>query len=485
MLLLLGLRLGWGWEVRRRVAAEIAEAKARGVPILPEDFDQSVIPDEENAAVLYRRAYAEIKFTTQQREFLCNFESAAPLPAADVPTSDAILLANRAPLLLARQARARTSSSWPETNFRHPVVLNYPMVGYELGRLLLLAAEREMERGGHATTVQLWRDLSHLAKSLRGVNAADWSDWEASRVQYWVCIQVERHAHGLAVHSPGPGGEDSSPAAADPEDLRALIRDLLDERAWCDAEARVWYASRMALLDVVPRLPDNPPPRWGFLAWALRPMLEMELLRQARLVGAAAEPVRKGSNFAQAREALPRRISEEDRSRLDRLIHDADDRWGGSAEYLRQVSFKAVADRRLTAVALAVRLYRADHGGDWPASVEALVPGYLPHVPHDPYAAAGVALKLTTVGGRRAAYSVGWDGIDNGGSTAGGWPVPTIGEARWHVADGVLFIEPPPSAAGAGGAAGNSAGAPASRQAQDNQADVRRDERNPQEQDRR
>jgi hypothetical protein len=42
-----------------------------------------------------------------------------------------------------------------------------------------------------------------------------------------------------------------------------------------------------------------------------------------------------------------------------------------------------MAEKRAAAAALAMRLYRVDHN-QWPASLEALVPAYLPAIPNDP-----------------------------------------------------------------------------------------------------
>jgi hypothetical protein len=42
------------------------------------------------------------------------------------------------------------------------------------------------------------------------------------------------------------------------------------------------------------------------------------------------------------------------------------------------------ADRRVAAIALAIRLYRADHLR-WPSSLRELVPAYLREVPADPF----------------------------------------------------------------------------------------------------
>lgn len=45
--------------------------------------------------------------------------------------------------------------------------------------------------------------------------------------------------------------------------------------------------------------------------------------------------------------------------------------------------FRAIADRRMAAILLALKLYEADHEGQLPATLEELVPHYLPHIPLD------------------------------------------------------------------------------------------------------
>src|SRR5665213_2093956 len=50
------LRWLWAREADRRSAALIADAKARGEPILPEDFEAAKVPDADNAAILFSQA---------------------------------------------------------------------------------------------------------------------------------------------------------------------------------------------------------------------------------------------------------------------------------------------------------------------------------------------------------------------------------------------------------------------------------------------
>lgn len=73
--------------------------------------------------------------------------------------------------------------------------------------------------------------------------------------------------------------------------------------------------------------------------------------------------------------------------------------------------FRAQAERRSTAVALAIRLYRLDHNDAFPPTLDALVPAYLPSIPVDPF--DGKPLRYDPQ--RKRVWTVGDDLQDDGG----------------------------------------------------------------------
>lgn len=71
--------------------------------------------------------------------------------------------------------------------------------------------------------------------------------------------------------------------------------------------------------------------------------------------------------------------------------------------------------RSAVLVALAIESYRREHGA-WPADLAALVPSHLPRVPLDPFDGMPMRYKApSTPDARPLIYSVGADGIDDGG----------------------------------------------------------------------
>lgn len=84
---------------------------------------------------------------------------------------------------------------------------------------------------------------------------------------------------------------------------------------------------------------------------------------------------------------------------------------------------------------LAVEAWRGEHGGEPPATLDELVPGHLREPPADPFAPDG-RLRYRVLDGADAlgrvylVYSVGLDGVDDGGVGSGAFPAPA-----WRYAD--------------------------------------------------
>jgi hypothetical protein len=166
-------------------------------------------------------------------------------------------------------------------------------------------------------------------------------------------------------------------------------------------------------------------PAWKFDA--LRLLERFEVLARAAAqetypdtVAVIADPPHREPAEPSRLEALARPLS------LSRSI---------ALEKLLLPHHQRIGERRMAAVALAVRLYRADHGGEWPRTLGELVPTYLPSVPADPFDPRGGPLRYrpsaAAPGGGPVVYSVGRDGTDHGGQR------PAAGFV-WDTRDAVL-----------------------------------------------
>jgi hypothetical protein len=127
------------------------------------------------------------------------------------------------------------------------------------------------------------------------------------------------------------------------------------------------------------------------------------------------------------------------------------------------VDFRAMTDRRLAATALAARWYAADHAGKLPERLQDLMPDYLDAIPSDPMARGGVlkyvrdaansahparparpapasgAATQKSIGVKAPLiYSVGANGLDDGGSES---IASNRGDAdRWQRPDAVVHL---------------------------------------------
>jgi hypothetical protein len=226
--------------------------------------------------------------------------------------------------------------------------------------------------------------------------------------------------------------------------VRALISELLDERDVSEGLRRVYAGERAIQLEMAESFARR--------AWVLRPMFELDAVRVARIRAAFATaaaspdwPTAKSTlahepllwrpdqttlwstmlTTGRARPATERPIDYERILSTDVCVTPSLSR---AIEY----DMKARAERRLSAAALAVRLYQVGHDGLFPPSLDALVPQYLPSVPTDPFNANGKPLRYVILPGalpdgrhRPLVYSVGLDGSDDT-ATRGAATVPAV-----------------------------------------------------------
>ena len=145
-------------------------------------------------------------------------------------------------------------------------------------------------------------------------------------------------------------------------------------------------------------------------AWLLQPLIDREAAAYLRFVTKAAGAL----DAADEPEWVARAPSDAD-------YRAAENRFAPLplAKYLVPSVDRAgraclwrIADHHRAAAALAVRLYAADHGGDLPPTLAALVPDYLPAVPRDATAADAV---IGYDPARRRLWTAGLDGDDDNG----------------------------------------------------------------------
>jgi hypothetical protein len=107
-----------------------------------------------------------------------------------------------------------------------------------------------------------------------------------------------------------------------------------------------------------------------------------------------------------------------------------------------ETSYRSRAERRMAAVVLAIRWYATEHQGQLPATLDALVPKYLPAVPRDAFMAGGEgALRYVRAGPDPRIYSVGHNEADDGGSDSPAKNArKNVRRSRWEELDAVVHL---------------------------------------------
>jgi hypothetical protein len=415
--------LYWGWTAysHRQLAAAIAAVHARREPALPEDFDPPPIPDDENAAVPLRQAAALFKRFESDAKWEDRLSAEARtqltflvrhLEPVDAGMIKRILGRHDLAMHKVRDARRMARADWGIRMRRNIVSILVPHLSEQRGIAQFASAVAIVRHaeGDHAEMLELLRDVLAIAH-----HAADGTPFEVGegmscQLEIGVTELVEQFAPTLDLR-------DSAPRAA----ARALQIDLLDERRRAANHLCVAHVQRAASLDVFVSYFEGK----GALT---EPMYRLDAARAIRARDADVAAARCES-FAGVTRILPkvypefevmeqaeRRFSPRMPPRL--LRHARINTWLiRSPQRAPETYFRALADRRAAAVLLAIRMYELDHGGALPASWADLVGEYLPAIPNDPFAAGGAALRFVRRGDDEIMlYSVGADGVDDGGA---------------------------------------------------------------------
>ncbi len=438
--LVIVLRIWWGHEADRRLQAEIDRIQAAGEPIFPEDFNPTEeTPKEDNAALALIKASEAYDTTYETKEF--------PTPAVMTDEGWALIAqgvaANAETLRLVRSARSMTGLDWG-VRFRSPTInMMLPQVGPQrsLAKMLARFSAYYHSIGDDAAAVELLRDALHHAELVQepptiisylvGVGCSDMT-----------IRTIEFMAHNLAVGD-APG--------ASREQVRALIDDLFDEETPHRELRRAMYSERLFQLDCVMQISGgnlNPaalftvgggggPPSLGVFDMLFRPLMILDgeyMLQHMRQMIEACDR----STWPAAREIM------------DVLEVEAEQVHIGLGSVRRPLSavmlpslgnvvrwyYKGLAERRMAAIALAMRLYELDHGRR-PSTLVELIPDYLAAMPLDPMAAGDRPISYLPNAEQPVLCSVGENGKDDGGA----YVLDAKGRVQREESDTVFYLD--------------------------------------------
>lgn len=458
LILLVGLRLWWGWKAHHLLRVDLGHLAARGEPLAAADLNPGDIPASDNAALPLAQAAALINpANSGPASSMLVYQGYPPFPPAWHQSIDQAVAVHGAVYPLVRQARQGTRADYGIRVTTPAVAVLLPHLNSQRQLALLLAdtALRSHLQGDDAAALELVRDLRVIGRAI--------DQGPAFVVTHLVRVGIDALAMDrIIIIAPeltvAPDAEGATPATApvlpatapaalrrpaSRRQVRELIAELLDEAEQGQALRRAVSAERVMQVDTSAWATGN--------LWLLRPMFDLDARRMVRnneaMHEAARQPDLPAAKAAYARRrparptpkpkpvpAFPGGPAKPNPVSFPTMMSTALD-FAGDRAIERDLRMRT--ERRMAAVALAVRLYRLDHGGAWPASLQELVPRYLPAVPLDPLAAGDkplgyVILKGALPGGgdRPLVYSVGENGVDDtAGVTAP--TVPTLPNYDW------------------------------------------------------
>ena len=417
--MLAGVRWRWGFVAERRLQQKIEEYRAAGEPILPADYAVAPIPDRENAAYYLRQAGQRM--------------TAGPMSPSDVNTdprlaieypgyADKLIADNGKALELIRKARLAAKCDWGTLPNQQSFNTSSPMFSTtrDLLRLGCAAAVVRHHRGDDASAIELLHDALAIGDRC-GQMGLIIPYLVRTACDQLLCHNIEYLAPGL--NSEYKSGEPSGAGPASRENVYHLIARLLDDEGSRTAWRYTVVTERAYQLDLMLSLTERRSgisawsgmisPSWDGIAWAaLKPRWQLQTARMLDELAIVADlPM---LDWAAARRAISRAaqpdvdFSPDPISGILNPLHNISLIWTYSGHV------RAVALARMAATALAIRLYELDHGRR-PEGLLELVPEYLGEAPVDPFADDGRPLGYLPHAPKPILYSVGPDGVDNGG----------------------------------------------------------------------
>jgi hypothetical protein len=235
--------------------------------------------------------------------------------------------------------------------------------------------------------------------------------------------------------------------AATPEQIRQLVDDLLDERAFRDGQRLAMLSERMFEVDTAEAMAAGTfDPTTTAITSSGRPVLGYLLgpiiYNDARLLFERSTrllPVAQAADWQECQaqlKAVPDKSTYGSGHIVMMILEPAMKR------ALLQ-DFRTLTDSRLSAVVVAAWWCAAEHEGKLPDHLNQLVPGYLPAVPAAPMGADAL-LKFGSVAGDPIVYSTGEDGKDDGASTRPSDPTTKRKLAEWDLQDYVIHLKRQP-----------------------------------------
>jgi hypothetical protein len=401
----------------------LAAARAAGEPVTVEelnDWPATRGGGGENVVPVIRAAAAALETETEVWKAFGRADTTVPLSDEDAAAMGAVVQAYAGVLRTLGDALDRPHSVDWQPGYTSPLISHsYPITDLKGTRDLALLFHADAllaHRAGDRR--QALRRAGQILSLGRAV------DYQPGLIPHLVAV-------GITAMSVGAAGEVvpelAVPRDVPPDEVRALIARLLDDLPMRAGLRRAMVTERVMEVDAIEAIlagrmvmrdltgKDMGTAKPGrLLRYVARPYL---LDNAVAAAGYTSRGVKASGakDLVSYRQVVPEEPEYRDklwRYMLASILAPSLDRVG-------QANFRCIAEQRLTAAALAVKLYEAEHEGRGPGTLNDLVPAYLPQVPHDPFLTGDAPIRYVPASEdpkRPRLYSDAANGVDHGGN---------------------------------------------------------------------
>jgi hypothetical protein len=371
LLAILALRLIWGWYIDRQLNAYITDLRDRGEPVHASDIKYARVPDSDDAWPLIVNATKSNTFDSPRSGNVA-YSNYPPYSPTWIKLAAESNVKNAPALALMDEASTKTGANPPD---HFQMIFKTFTPCRHLANTLADAAQYEQSQGRDVVALKRLEQMFLLSDSMRQDDLL---------ISQLVATGIDALAYNVA-KIVAPGLRPDAPQPATRAQVQHLAARLLKEDELWERMRRSFPRERAFAF-------DNAKQAFGD-TWITCPQAKRELLAYVRVcdVGSAvSEPRNAPEIVMRVKRAIP---SIELDSRLE--FPAAANTSQPTLTYFQgfdnpmfvrflNTQIRALADRRTTAISLAIQLFRMDHNR-WPARLDELVPAYLPHLPADPY----------------------------------------------------------------------------------------------------
>ncbi len=406
ILAMTGAWFAWDRVAQRRVNDEIARLRGLGQRVLPEDFNNHpAVAPGDNAASVYLAA-SNFTLTKGQDDFTNNVDWSVRLTASELAVLRSIPHDCAANLLQVRSARKLNQADWGR-------VYNSPLINVmlpslspdrELANLVRCDARLSHLDGNDSAAVESIRDELHFAAMIDGPSFTIIEHLVATRISALGTELAVDFANDLKI-GPAP--------AASREQVMELIRELLDtplDTALAEG-LRGEQAMQLDLVQSQPALASM------FGVTLIGPAVRLSAVHSTQQMSRRIAAIDL-ENFSKSTSVKGVQNINSDLTPITQANRVFEQLFGSASNKYIETHFRHKTERRAAGVMLAMRLYEIDHAGAIPASLDELVPKYLPAVPVDPFSndkrPMSYVREMTVDGvATPVIYSVGRNGVDD------------------------------------------------------------------------